>query len=449
MKTNRIEHKTEVLVIGSGLTGLLSCYFLMNDYKVTLVDAREKIGSESYCLTGKATVMHGLVLQEILKEHSFDKAKDYYLFNKEGLNIIKNMIHNNNISCDMKVVMNKITVLHKKIDKIHKESEIYHKLGVSTTIEGDKERVSLGIDDQISLNITKYLNALVELVLPYIIYIPSTIITGIKDNTAYTNKKEKIYFQNCIVATKYPIYSHCFAYLKLKPYMGVLYKENSLEVMDIHLSKPMYSVKTDTRCLNSEAMNLKNLNQSIKLLNPEQRKNAWANMDFVSLDYLPSIGEIKPHVYVAYGYSKWGVTTSHRAALLLSNLIANKEDDFKNTFNPKRKILNAKAFYNLAQMPVAYFLSYLKTNTIKLNVDEGRIFYHHFKRLGYYLAEDSNLYVVKAVCPHLKCGLYFNNIDKTYDCPCHGSRYDYKGRYLEGPSKRNLELRIIENYKSD
>ncbi|MDD4000197.1 MAG: Rieske 2Fe-2S domain-containing protein, partial [Bacilli bacterium] len=123
------------------------------------------------------------------------------------------------------------------------------------------------------------------------------------------------------------------------------------------------------------------------------------------------------------------------------DLMAKKSTDFEVLLRPKRLKFTKKLLtYNLGMVKTL-----LKTRaiphakTIILAKEEGRVLKIDNKRIGVYKDQDNKLHFVDATCPHLRCGLRFNLLEKTYDCNCHGSRFSYTGKLLDGPSLRDLD----------
>ena len=159
-------------------------------------------------------------------------------------------------------------------------------------------------------------------------------------------------------------------------------------------------------------------------------------------DYIPFIGRIKDtNMYMATGFNKWGMSHSILASLMITDLIVKGGTKYQDLFNPSRKVLFAKTLsYNLKM--VKTFVKTKLINQIKnieLKQNEGKIDRINGKKYGFFKDENNKIYIVKHVCPHLGCSLLYNNVSKTYDCACHGSRFKYDGTCIDGPANKNLE----------
>lgn len=175
----------------------------------------------------------------------------------------------------------------------------------------------------------------------------------------------------------------------------------------------------------------------------------WNTRDCISLDKIPYIGNISsiyPNVYVATGFNKWGITSSNVAANIITDKILGKENKYSFVFDSLR-LKPIKNRIELKNMGAQVFKSFV-TNRIKIPEEEiskikndnGAIIKIDGVNIGIYKDIDGNVFAVKPTCTHLGCLLTWNNLDKTWDCPCHGSRFDFKGTNIYDPAFKNLEF---------
>ncbi|QQG44844.1 MAG: FAD-dependent oxidoreductase [Candidatus Roizmanbacteria bacterium] len=140
-------------------------------------------------------------------------------------------------------------------------------------------------------------------------------------------------------------------------------------------------------------------------------------------------------VLVTTGYSAWGMTTSLVSAKLLSDLITGKKNEWESLYSPSRiKKANNK---NVPRAGKGGEKMDLKPN-------EGKIVEENGEKLAVYKDESGKVTAVSAICTHMGCTVGWNNKDKTWDCPCHGSRYDKTGKVIHGPAVKNLSKKEIE-----
>lgn len=182
---------------------------------------------------------------------------------------------------------------------------------------------------------------------------------------------------------------------------------------------------------------------------PECREEAaWSAQDCMTLDGIPYIGRFStqtPEWYVATGFGKWGMSHSMVSARLLTDLITGKENPYVNLFTPSR--LGWNGAVNLAKQAGCSLKGYVGRKKVTageyledLEPGEGHLVEYGKGKIGAYRDEEGALHLVTARCPHLGCELTWNPDEKSWDCPCHGSRFDYEGRVLDGPAQEGIGL---------
>src|SRR5699024_3084523 len=160
------------------------------------------------------------------------------------------------------------------------------------------------------------------------------------------------------------------------------------------------------------------------------------------------ITEGKENILVATGYRKWGMTTSTVAAQIMADIVTKSENDYKNIFSPARKISNQaiKNFvkYNadVAKHLIKGKMEYVKSHK-DLPIDSVALIRIDGKRSGVYRDPNDKLHAVDTTCTHLGCEVNWNDGERTWDCPCHGSRFSYTGEVIEGPAKKPLKSIVI------
>ncbi len=152
-----------------------------------------------------------------------------------------------------------------------------------------------------------------------------------------------------------------------------------------------------------------------------------------------------PNIYVATGFKKWGMTLSNVSAKIISDKILGVKNKYEYLFSPSRiqAIKNSKAFgEQMKETIYSIAINKLKlpNETLKdVKNNTGKIVLFNGKKIGVYKDKDGTCFLVKPICTHLKCELQFNSTDKTWDCPCHGSRFSYTGEVINNPAIFNLD----------
>ena len=280
--------------------------------------------------------------------------------------------------------------------------------------------------------------------------------------------------KNVVIATHYPIKNFPGIYFS-KMYQDKTYaiavdtgkkeNENIIEGMYIQSSEPVISFRTakyngknllivagsghKTGQTNIKMEdNFINLENYIKKYYPDAKiMFKWSTEDCVTLDKIPYIGKFSnllPYMYVATGFKKWGMSTAHVAGKIISDLILKKESKYANIYTATRlePIRNIKEFGNiLKESTNSLFLNKIKSaNTMydDIKLGDGGVVDLNGKKVGIYKRDDGEVFAVKPYCGHLGCLVSWNNLEKTWDCPCHGSRYDYMGNIITEPTVNNL-----------
>lgn len=285
-----------------------------------------------------------------------------------------------------------------------------------------------------------------------------------------TNEGYKVTAKNIILATKYPIINIPGFYF-MKMYQSTSYAigmevdKKIFDGMYINVEKPTISLRmakyNDKYLLivvgfdnkTGEKMDNENvyryLEEIARNIYPKGKvRYHWNTEDCISLDKIPYIGRfsnIWKNVFVATGFNKWGITSSEIASEIITDMILEKQNDYSRIFKATRlePIKNMKEFNNMIKESVnGIVIKKVQIPNEEINQiqeEEGKIVEINGNKLGVFKEKGGKIYTIKPICKHLGCALSWNNLDKTWDCPCHGSRYDYKGNLLYGPSIKNLE----------
>jgi nitrite reductase/ring-hydroxylating ferredoxin subunit len=177
--------------------------------------------------------------------------------------------------------------------------------------------------------------------------------------------------------------------------------------------------------------------------------NRWSSQYFEPTDGLPYIGHLPGHegnVYVATGYGGNGMIYSGVAALTLTDLIAKGKSEYEELFDPNR--IKIMAGFNNFVKEAADVVGHLAKKAIvpaeKLSelagiaAGEAAVVKYEGHTIAVYKDEEGNIHALNSACTHIKCEVAWNNAEKTWDCPCHGSRFSYTGEMLTAPARKDL-----------
>lgn len=197
------------------------------------------------------------------------------------------------------------------------------------------------------------------------------------------------------------------------------------------------------------------LEQEAKKLYPDCKiLYKWNTRDCITLDKIPYIGEFShllPNMYVATGFNKWGMTSSNVAANIIKDKILKIENNYASIYTATRvkPIKNRGELKNMVKQVAKSFIAnrinIKDCDLSKIEKNNGAIIKINGLSVGIYKDENGEIYAVNPTCTHLGCLLTWNNLDKTWDCPCHGSRFDYKGKNLYDPAFKDLERYDVDN----
>jgi glycine/D-amino acid oxidase-like deaminating enzyme/nitrite reductase/ring-hydroxylating ferredoxin subunit len=176
----------------------------------------------------------------------------------------------------------------------------------------------------------------------------------------------------------------------------------------------------------------------------------WSSQDPVSYDHLPVIGPYRPgskRLWVTSGFMKWGLSSATFAAMLLADRIAGRDNSWAEVFAPSR--VSLRSAHEVAQLGAKFAFDFVADrlrppqalSAEAVPNGEARVLPDGLGRKGVYRDENGLLHAVSLRCTHLGCLLRFNSAERSWDCPCHGSRFDVDGGVLEGPAVEPLERR--------
>ena len=411
--------KTEVLIIGGGMCGILCAYFLEQkgiDY--VLVEG-ERIGQGiTKNTTAKVTSQHGLIYDKLIKNAGIEKAKMYLQSNENALSKYRELCQN--IKCDFE---QKDAYTYSLSDRKQLEDEVkaVNVLGLKAELVDKlplpfETKGAIKVGNQAQFNPLLFLSEIVKGLKIY----ENTFIRDIKDHTAIADDV-KITANKIIVATHFPLINrHGSYFLKMyqhrsyvialenAPKVNGMYVDEAQKGMSFRNYEDLLLIGGGDHRTGKSGGNWQELRDFGKKHYPEAtEKYAWATQDCMSLDGIPYIGHYSkqtPQMYVATGFNKWGMTSSMVAAMILSDMVMGKDNEWRQVYSPHRSMLKPQLFMNGVEA-----VSNLLTPTMKR-------------------------------CPHMGCALKWNKIERTWDCPCHGSRFDNKGQLIDNPAKHNAKV---------
>jgi nitrite reductase/ring-hydroxylating ferredoxin subunit len=179
----------------------------------------------------------------------------------------------------------------------------------------------------------------------------------------------------------------------------------------------------------------------------EEIEFRWSGQVFETVDHVAFIGRNpgNKHVYIATGDSGMGMTHGTIASILLTDLIAGRPNEWESLYDPSRKTLRSMKQFARENLNVAgRYAEWLQKGEVssveEIAPDSGAVLRRGLSKLAIYRSKNGEIYECSATCPHLGCVVHWNNVEKTWDCPCHGSRFDKFGSVVNGPAISDLKV---------
>ncbi|WLV25923.1 FAD-dependent oxidoreductase [Aciduricibacillus chroicocephali] len=471
-----------VAIVGGGITGVTAAYLLAKSgVNTVLVEADRICGGTTGHTTAKISAQHGLIYDTLINNTSENEAKLYYQANVEAMSLIERLVKEHNIDCnyekhDAYVYTNE----KKQLEQLEKEADAYKKLGINgemvNEIPLEIPMISaLKMSDQAQFHPVKYIHALAEQAQNSGARIyeasPAEDIKPDDRPCVILRNKKEIKCDFIIIASHFPFWDKQGLYFaRMEPqrsYVNAVTNPNKYPGgMYISAEQPTRSIrymKDDehgelwliggdghkTGQGDPELQHFETLQEYAEdTFNAGETIYRWSAQDPVTVDKIPYIGRItegKQQIMVATGYAKWGMTQGTIAAQLMTNLILKKESPYKDLYNPGRSIkgntIKNTMSYNLdvAKHLIKGKLDFHNQHVNELESDEAAITQMNGQRVGAYKDDNGELYLVDTTCTHLGCEVNWNSGEKSWDCPCHGSRFSYTGEVLEGPAVQPLK----------
>lgn len=413
------DRKTDVLIIGGGMTGILCGRFLTDQGVDCVVAEAQKVGQGITArTTGKITSQHGLIYDKLLRKKGLEYARLYLEANEKAIRTYANLCEN--ADCHFERISSLVYSLEGK-EKLEKELKALDTIGYKARY---KEHPNLPFPTdgavefplQAQFHPLEFLKAISQGIHIY----ENTPVSKITKNGALT-PKGRIIAKQIIIASHFPFWNRHGGYF-VKMFqerscvlagtggweLDGMYIDGSGEGLSLRNYGPLTLVGSSSQRTGKPVCGWQRLEDFCQDFFPSWKEEyRWANQDCISLDGVPYIGSYyggQEHVLTATGYNKWGMSGSMVAAMLLADLVLQKENPFASVFSPQRSILSWQLAIN-----------------------------------GFEAAK--NLLTPTAPrCSHLGCALKWNAREVSWDCPCHGSRFNEEGRWIEAPAKKNIKI---------
>lgn len=439
--------EADVCIIGGGITGISTGYYLANrGFKVVVLEKDKLCSSTTGGSTGKITSQHGLIYKYLKDLNGKDFAKKYYKANEDAKENIIKIINKEKINCDLEIKNAYVfTETEKEVENIKREVEYTEKLEIDsefvTNIELPIEIYGgIKFENQAQFDPVKYTYGLADCIIKNDgeIYENSKVIETVEDDGKYNviTKEGKVRAKYLVITTRYPIINFP-GYYFIKMYQSTSYAiivdthtDINYDGYYINTENPVlsfrtvkkgdknlllavgYDYKTGTEVVGNPFEYLKA--KIIKMYPEAEVLKSWTAEDCISLDKIPYIGDfsdIMDNCYVATGFNKWGITSSNIAAKIITDKILGNKNENEEIFLSSR-------------------IGIIKNKEEMMNM---------IKEAGEGIVLERIKGKPTPTCTHLGCKLSWNPLEEIWECSCHGSKFSKRGFVIEGPANKDLK----------
>lgn len=468
-ETNLPEHgallgdvQADVCVIGAGMAGLLTAYFLQEKgMRTVVIDAERTAGGVTQNTTAKITSQHGAIYSKLMQDLGEEKARAYAHANQKAIQQYKKLVDSLGVDCDFEILP---SFLYGTDDEelLQAELKSARRAGIPAEYTQDlplpfETLGAVMFPDQAQFHPLRFIAALSRCIKIF----ERTAALEVNGDTVVT-ANGSVRAKYIVFATHYPfVNAPGFYFMKMHQQRSyVIAYKNAMQLSGMYrdANEEGFSFRNwggllllgggSHRTGENDGGKYEKLRHAAIDWFPQAEEAArWSAQDCMTLDSVPYIGRysiMAPNWYVATGFNKWGMTGSMVAASILSGMIAEEECEYEDLFSPRRMDVaaSAKSFLENAVQSVeglARELFEIPADQLSgIGPGEAGIIEYEGHKMGVYKTVIGEVHIVSTKCTHLGCQLSWNPDEKSWDCPCHGSRFNYEGRLLNNPAMRGI-----------
>jgi glycine/D-amino acid oxidase-like deaminating enzyme/nitrite reductase/ring-hydroxylating ferredoxin subunit len=464
----------DVLVIGAGITGVTTALMLaQTGLDVIICEAATAISGTSGLNTAKVTALQGALYSSLTRRHGTDTATAYAAASQAAVDTVAQLAEQYAPDAALsRRPAASVAGSASQVSKIEQELAAARAAGLPVR-EADEIDAPIPcfkavvLDDQLTLHPVRYVRGLLTAAQDAGARLyENSRVTGLKGGDPYRAQTAdaEITARHVVVAAHYPMFDRglYFARLEAKrsycvagPLTGAVPHTLAITVGSPTRS---FTAVDGLAVLGGEGHAAGARGVSAERFDKLERDllawtevtevpYRWSAQDPVSADHLPLIGPYLPgsnSLWVATGYGKWGLSNGTVAAGVLTDSILGRQNPWAGLYNPKRFNVRSTPSFARLQAKVAADIigDRLRPGEAPsveaVSPGTGAVVRSGHKQVGVYRDPEGGVHCVSLRCTHLGCLLRFNAAETSWDCPCHGSRFDVDGEVLEGPAVHPL-----------
>ncbi len=467
--------RADVAVIGAGIAGLTTAWLLKQAGAMVVVLEADRIcsGVTAYT-TAKLTSLHRLIYAKLLTRYGEERTRLYGQANQSAIDLVATLVQQLNIDCDFeRQPAYTYTLNPGRVPDIEAEVRAAQRVGLpaSYTEQTDLPWPVMGavrFDDQAMFHPRQYCLALAEAIpgdASHVFERTRALDVEPGEPCVIHTDRGTMWADHVVVTTHLPFLDRGGFFAKTWPErsyaLAARITGEPPQGMYLSVDHPTRSIRSAERGQylivggeNHKVGYDRDTRQRYEALEAWVRQQfpvesiayRWSAQDYMTVDDLPYIGRMPRATHrlmVATGFNKWGMTTGTLAGMILTDMILQRDNAWHRLFDSTRIDLRyAAGKFVRANLDVAKrFIGDRTRSTFPLSQlkdGEGGIVELNHRKVAAYREPNSTLHLLSPTCPHMGCLLTWNSAERTWDCPCHGSRFHYDGSLLHGPATRPL-----------
>ena len=476
----RDDSRADVVIVGAGITGLTLARMLVEaGATVVVLDSGPVCAGATGYTTAKVTALHRLVYRELIERHGDERARAYADANQSAVQTVAELANADNIECNLSAAAAvTYTERDETVADIEAEAEACRRVGIPVEFTTGTElpypvKAAVRLDDQLHFHPRRYCLGLARRIgsMGGAVHEDTRALQVTTDpsGVSVTTARGTVTADFAVLATHLPFLDRGGFFARAHPYrsyaLSMRLRGAVPEAMYISAEDPTRSLRpvpggrvivggeghktgrdpdTRQRYTALEAW-------ARSRFDVEEIEQRWSAQDYVTVDGLPYVGRLRRNeerVLVATGFRKWGMTNGTAAAQMIADTILGRDNAWLHAFDATR-LAPRPSLMSFVRENVDVARRFLGDRVARpragaadtLAAGQAGIVDHENRRMACYRDQEGSIHAVSPTCTHLGCEVTFNTAERTWDCPCHGSRFDVDGRVLEGPAVKDLESR--------